>query len=392
MSLSRAILPQESPAGRRIQSIGRSCVLLSRLTHSLQLAGRTARPKPHRAARVSSSEAAARASMRFILHSRSFEIDTRLGGPRRDPLWGSGPDRWRNAQYAQRWVPLSFLYFNSRRQISWPRIMPSEASSKVFPASLAMERAASLLGWVGTNRTSKHSSIGQRQTLSGRVINNAKRMQTMLPLPSSGRLPRHPQSVRWTRILLQAALPTKRQGLTHLTMTPRHFRCFRLCPQLAPLRHSFLLRRDHRNGTGSFPKSCKLHPTLPCSCSPRVVLVPLRIRRQELRSSTTPTRRHISQLIRIRTTMRILLWFHNKDSNNHQMLGICSMTIRMTQRKWKPTSLSSASSSKWTIWLLMLISYHLENYKRNTQYCLPASLRPSMIQRYVVRNKSRLRS
>jgi len=30
-----------------------------------------------------------------------------------------------------------------------------------------------------------------------------------------------------------------------------------------------------------------------------------------------------------------------------------------------------------------LISYHLENYKRNSAYCLPASLRPTLVQRTV---------
>ncbi|KAI0315392.1 hypothetical protein OF83DRAFT_357826 [Amylostereum chailletii] len=30
-----------------------------------------------------------------------------------------------------------------------------------------------------------------------------------------------------------------------------------------------------------------------------------------------------------------------------------------------------------------LISYHLDNYKRNSQYCLPASLRPTLVQRTV---------
>lgn len=29
-------------------------------------------------------------------------------------------------------------------------------------------------------------------------------------------------------------------------------------------------------------------------------------------------------------------------------------------------------------------SYHLENYKRNTSYCLPASLRPTIVQRQVL--------
>jgi len=30
-----------------------------------------------------------------------------------------------------------------------------------------------------------------------------------------------------------------------------------------------------------------------------------------------------------------------------------------------------------------LISYHLENYKRNSSYCLPASLRPTLVQRTI---------
>ena len=111
MSPSRAILPLESPAGRRIQSIEPPCVLLSRLTHSLQLAGSTARPKPHRSARVSSAEAATRECMCFILDSRSPEIDTRLGGPCRDPLWRSGPDVWRNAQHAQGCARFLFFIF-----------------------------------------------------------------------------------------------------------------------------------------------------------------------------------------------------------------------------------------------------------------------------------------
>lgn len=34
-----------------------------------------------------------------------------------------------------------------------------------------------------------------------------------------------------------------------------------------------------------------------------------------------------------------------------------------------------------------LISYHLDNYKRNSQYCLPASLRPTLVQRTVPHGK-----
>lgn len=32
----------------------------------------------------------------------------------------------------------------------------------------------------------------------------------------------------------------------------------------------------------------------------------------------------------------------------------------------------------------ILISYHLDNYKRNAAYCLPASLRPTLVQRYLI--------
>lgn len=33
--------------------------------------------------------------------------------------------------------------------------------------------------------------------------------------------------------------------------------------------------------------------------------------------------------------------------------------------------------------LLNILSYHLDNYKRNNAYCLPQSLRPTLVQRSV---------
>jgi hypothetical protein len=60
-----------------------------------------------------------------------------------------------------------------------------------------------------------------------------------------------------------------------------------------------------------------------------------------------------------------------------------SSSTLVTQRVTEPLSDQAADDDTKKDEALKFIHYHLDNYKRNSQYCLPASLRPTSVQREI---------
>jgi len=76
----------------------------------------------------------------------------------------------------------------------------------------------------------------------------------------------------------------------------------------------------------------------------------------------------------------------------HRLISIPRLKVRQHRRSyllWKMARVVREEARLKKIWVLKkeeagkLIKYHLDNYKRNPAYCLPASLRPTLVQRTV---------